>query len=88
MENRVKATFVSSIILYSARYRQRMLGEYDPDRLLADWWRALEFFFCRTCFQGRRDEVSEGAFREVVAVRGEQFSGKDNMERYGMASTI
>lgn len=78
----MNAALVSSIVLCSNRYRQEMLGKYDPDHLLADWWSALDFFFSRVCFQGRRDDISERVYQAVVAVLSPRFCGEERIANY------
>lgn len=73
---------VCSIVRYGKRYRQEMLGKYDPDHLLVDWWSALDFFFGRACFQGRRDDISERVYQAVVEVLSPLFCGKDGATIY------
>jgi len=47
----MNASFVSSIVSYSSRYRQEVLGRYDPDWLLANWWAALIFSLAEHVFK-------------------------------------
>jgi hypothetical protein len=81
-ENLMNASLASSIVSYSSRYHQEMLSRYDPDRLLENWWAALDFFFGRACFQGRRDDISERVYQEVVAVLSSLFSGDERTANY------
>jgi len=80
--NLMDASLVSSIISYSSRYHQEILGRYDPDELLENWWAALDFFLARACFQGRRDDISERVYREVVAVLSPLFCGDGGTANY------
>lgn len=73
---------VRSIVQYGDRYCQEMLGKYDPLQLLADWWSALDFFFGRACFQGRRDDISERVYQAVVVVLAPRFRRKDGTTIY------
>ena len=73
---------VHSIVQYGKRYCQEMLGRYDPDQLLADWWSALDLFFGRVCFQGRRDDISERVYQAVVEVLSPWFRGQGGADIY------
>jgi hypothetical protein len=70
----MNATLISSIITYGHRYRREFLNEYAPDRLLADSWDALNFFFGRACFQGRRDDVSQKVYNAINTTLSPQLS--------------
>ncbi|RMG67632.1 MAG: hypothetical protein D6715_04325 [Calditrichaeota bacterium] len=59
-----------------------MLRKYIPESLLANWWLALDFFFGRACFQGRRDNVSERVYKRVVDVLSPLFGGTENTSTY------
>lgn len=75
---------VSSIASYGDRYRTQYLAILDPHLLLTDWWAALDFFFGRACYQGRKDAVSaqvQLAIREVLNPRFGQEDGVRNFER-------
>lgn len=75
-------SFVRSIVEYGNRYRQEMLGKYNPDSLLANWWLALDFSLGRACFQGRRDDVSEPVYQRVVDVLLPLFGGTGGANIY------
>lgn len=78
----MNTALVSSIALYSHRYRREILGKYTPDQLLTNWWSALDFFFSRVCFQGRRDDISERVYQAVVAVLSPIFCGEERTANY------
>ena len=75
-------TLVYSIVQHGVRYHQEMLGGYDPEQLLTNWWSALDFFLGRACFQGRRDDVSERVYQAVAAVLSPLFCGKKRTVNY------
>ncbi len=62
---------------YSNKYREEFLSCYRTDELLSSWWKALDFFLGRACFQGRRDDISERVYRSVKSVLADNFSRKD-----------
>jgi hypothetical protein len=78
----MNTTLVYSIVQHGVRYRQEMLGRYDPEQLLTNWWSALDFFLGRACFQGRRDDVSERVYQAVAAVLSPLFCGKKRTVNY------
>jgi len=49
---------LNAIVSNGDRYCREHLAKYDSVKLLEDWWEAFDFFLCRACLQGRRDEVS------------------------------
>jgi len=59
-----------------------MLGKYDPHELSKNWWLALEFFLGRACFQGRRDDISERVYQEVIAVLSPLFGSEERTATY------
>lgn len=80
--NSINSTLVSTIVRYSERYRNEMLGKFKPETLLTDWWAALDFFFGRACFQGRRDKISERVYNAVISVLEPVFSKDKNTKAY------
>lgn len=70
----MNTTLISSIVAYGRRYRKEFLSEYDPDKLLTDSWGALQFFFGRACFQGRRDDLSQKVYDAVITTLSPQLS--------------
>ncbi len=69
----MNTTLVSSIVAYGHRYRNEFL-KYDPDKLLIDPWGALQFFFGRACYQGRRDDLSQKVYDAVIATLSPHLS--------------
>jgi len=78
----MNTALVYSIVQYGDRYRQEMLGGYDPEQLLTDWWFALDFFLGRACFQGRRDDISARVYQAVVNVLSPLFCGEKRTANY------
>lgn len=78
----MNATLVYSIVQYGDRYRREMLGRYNPEQLLVNWWSALDFFLGRACFQGRRDDISERVYQAMVAVLSPLFCGEEGTASY------
>ncbi len=48
-----------AILEAGEEYQQRLLNKYSKDALLNGSWKALEFFFGRAFYQGRRDSLSQ-----------------------------
>ncbi|MEM4235061.1 MAG: hypothetical protein QXU75_07930 [Candidatus Methanomethylicaceae archaeon] len=78
----MNGAFVSSIVGYGNTYRQEMLGKYNSDSLLANWWLALDFFLGRACFQGRRDDISDRVYQAVIGVLLPLFGGTERTDLY------
>jgi len=53
-------------------YEERFLTD-SPQIIENDWWKALQFFFSRVFYQGRRDEVSEEVERRVIKATSGYF---------------
>ncbi|MFZ2423430.1 MAG: hypothetical protein WBD79_02290 [Anaerolineae bacterium] len=64
---------IESIASYGNKYQERHLSEYNPDLLLKNWWEALDFFFSRACYQGRRDALSKRVYDAVTEVLKPEF---------------
>ncbi len=71
---------LEDFILASARlgelYFDRYLAEQKPIELKASWRKALEFFFSKVFYQGRRDKVSD-KFKGIADRVIEEVIGKD-----------
>ncbi len=57
---------ISKIASFAARYRDRFLKESKPRVIASDPRAALDFFFGRACFQGRRDDISRRVYQAVI----------------------
>lgn len=69
-------TLFDAILSYGDRYRKDLLYMYyNPKQLLSDWWVALNFFFGRAFYQGRRDDVSEKVYNVAFEILEPKFSG-------------
>jgi hypothetical protein len=66
-------TLIKSIASYGNVYQERHLSEYNSDLLLTNWWAALDFFFSRACFQGRRNALSQRVYDAVTEVLRPEF---------------
>jgi len=79
-------TLFDAIASYGKKYREKHLSGIDTNKLINDFWPALDFFLSRACFQGRRDEVSDKVYEAVIEVLGPEFSvskGTANYEALG-----
>lgn len=56
-------------------YERRFLPE-PRQPLENDWWKALQFFFDRVFYQGRRDDISAEVERRVIRVLSKYFSNE------------
>lgn len=56
-------------------YERRFLTE-PRQPLENDWWKALQFFFDRVFYQGRRDDISAEVERRVIRVLSRYFSNE------------
>jgi hypothetical protein len=82
----VSRAIVAAIVAYAEAYSEPFLKRYDADwlsRLLTDWWAALDFFFGRICYQGRRDAISDRVYQAVIDSLAPSFAGDGRDERYG-----
>jgi hypothetical protein len=70
------------IAAYGLQYRTDHLRKYDPDRLIADWWEALQFFFGRAFYQGRRDNISARVHTAALEILSPLFSHANKTEQY------
>lgn len=78
---------IASIASYGDKYRQEYLTEFKPDHLAANWWTALDFFFGRACYQGRRDDVSALVQKEVTTVLEPRFKNQDASKGFEIERT-
>lgn len=75
-------TLFDAIASYGRKYREKHLGNLDPDQLDSNFWPALDFFLSRACFQGRRDKVSEKVYHAVIEVLAPDFSNPKGIANY------
>lgn len=75
-------TLVEAIASYGIMHYETYLGDLDPERLAGDFWAALDFFFARACFQGRRDEVSAKVYVAVIDVLAPNFANAHGLANY------
>lgn len=79
----MNSALIASIASYGNRYREEyLINKYNPQTLLTNWWKALDYFFSRACFQGRRDNISNKVYEAVKNVLGPQFSGPSRSTNY------
>lgn len=57
-------------------YEERFLTE-SPGVIENDWWEALQFFFSKVFYRGRRDFISEEVERRVIASLSRYFNNVD-----------
>lgn len=74
----VNVNSIRAMARFSSKFRNYFTAEIERlglsswDDLRKDWWAGLNFFFNRSFFQGRRDELSE-AFRGATIKALESF---------------
>lgn len=73
-----------AIVAYGGKYRETHLGDLNPDQLSGNFWLALDYFFSRACFQGRRDEVSAKVYDAVIEVLKPRFDNRMGTANYEM----
>jgi hypothetical protein len=81
----VSASLVAAIAAYADAYSEQFLKQYDAERLsslLTNWWAALDFFFGRVCYQGRRDEISDRVYRAIIESLAPSFDGDGRDDAY------
>jgi hypothetical protein len=61
------------------QYREDYLSNLDKNRIESDWWAALEFFFSKVFFQGRRDENSERVYHTTMKILNKVYSGQNDI---------
>jgi len=71
-----------AIASYGKKYCERHLNGMDTNKLIGGFWPALDFFLSRSCFQGRRDEVSKKVYEAVIEVLAPQFSTSKGTANY------
>ena len=71
-----------AIVFYGEKYREKHVNKTDRDKLMSNFWPALDFFLSRACFQGRRDEVSEKVYKAAIEVLEPEFSRSDQTTKY------
>lgn len=76
------AGLVKKIAGYSVQYRRMAFENVDRSSIEAHPLRALEFFFSRVCFQGRRDDLSARVFYAAMEVLNSEFGDEDFRARY------
>jgi len=79
---------IKKIAEFAKEYEMENLSEksfmehfINVGELSDDWWEALKFFFSRTFYQGRRDNVSLRVERETVDVLARYFNDPVKRER-------
>lgn len=68
---------------YGQRYKEEFLADdaAEKSKLLADWYDGLNFFFRKSFYRGRKDEISD-VFRERALEVIQEFDLRNNIHKF------
>lgn len=78
----INHNLLQTIASFGFRYERENLTRWDKEKLLANWWQGLNFFVNYSCFQGRRDILSERVYQAIKPILNAAFGGEDRDARF------